>query len=353
MRFPVVLFDLDGTLIDSTPIILASLQHATQNRARGGGSRRGDLCDRRWADARGADAVVLVRSTFEELVAVYRAHNDAAARRARALCRDGRRACHAEGRGPPARDRHLEAAAYGRARVRPARDRALLRHDRRRRRDGEPQAEPGAGCCSRSTRSVRRPATPSTSATPPTTSARPARRACSPIGVSWGGMHERHATPTRLSSTDGGAPCRPLRRGASRRAARASAHAGATSTTRSTSRASTTRPTTAPTTSSSALEAAHPELVTPDSPTQRVGARALGAVPEGDAPRADGLAREGHDRGRGSRSGRRRPPAPRLRRAGRLRDRAEDRRARDQPHLRGRRASSAARRAATGSRART
>ena len=30
MRFPVVLFDLDGTLIDSGPIILASMQHATR-----------------------------------------------------------------------------------------------------------------------------------------------------------------------------------------------------------------------------------------------------------------------------------------------------------------------------------
>ncbi|MBA2642774.1 MAG: HAD-IA family hydrolase [Actinobacteria bacterium] len=30
MRFPVVLFDLDGTLIDSGPIILASMQHAVR-----------------------------------------------------------------------------------------------------------------------------------------------------------------------------------------------------------------------------------------------------------------------------------------------------------------------------------
>src|SRR5438093_1250225 len=30
MRFPVVLFDLDGTLIDSGPIILASFRHATR-----------------------------------------------------------------------------------------------------------------------------------------------------------------------------------------------------------------------------------------------------------------------------------------------------------------------------------
>ena len=30
MRFPVVLFDLDGTLIDSGAIILASMRHATR-----------------------------------------------------------------------------------------------------------------------------------------------------------------------------------------------------------------------------------------------------------------------------------------------------------------------------------
>ena len=30
MRFPVVLFDFDGTVVDSGPIILASMRHATQ-----------------------------------------------------------------------------------------------------------------------------------------------------------------------------------------------------------------------------------------------------------------------------------------------------------------------------------
>ena len=52
-----------------------------------------------------------------------------------------------------------------------------------------------------------------------------------------------------------------------------------------------------------ALEQAHPELVTPDSPTQRVGAPAVGALPEGRARDADGVAREGDDRARRSRSG--------------------------------------------------
>ena len=85
-----------------------------------------------------------------------------------------------------------------------------------------------------------------------------------------------------------------------------------------------------------ALEDEHPELVTPESPTQRVGAPPERPVPEGPAPDADGLAREGDRRGEPLQVGRGRAQAARLRRAGRVRDRAEDRRPRDQPHLRGR-----------------
>ena len=86
-----------------------------------------------------------------------------------------------------------------------------------------------------------------------------------------------------------------------------------------------------------ALEEANPELVTPDSPTQRVGAppsakfeKVRHLTPMGSLEKvttdeaihkwADDVAQ-----------------AARHRRAGRVRDRAEDRRARDQPHLRERR----------------
>ena len=44
------------------------------------------------------------------------------------------------------------------------------------------------------------------------------------------------------------------------------------------------------------LEDEHPELVTSDSPTQRVGGAPAARVHEGGAPAADGLAREGDDR---------------------------------------------------------
>lgn len=76
MRFPVVLFDLDGTLIDSGRIILASMQHAVRTvlgreippeelgLTIGG---QGILAQMRALDADHAD----------ELVEVYKEHNDA------------------------------------------------------------------------------------------------------------------------------------------------------------------------------------------------------------------------------------------------------------------------------------
>jgi pyrophosphatase PpaX len=75
VRYPTVLFDLDGTLIDSGAIILASFKHATQTvlrreipeaelAARAGGSNIYDQM--RALDERRA----------EELVRVYREHNE-------------------------------------------------------------------------------------------------------------------------------------------------------------------------------------------------------------------------------------------------------------------------------------
>ena len=79
--------------------------------------------------------------------------------------------------------------------------------------------------------------------------------------------------------------------------------AGCTSTTCSTSRRSTTRRTTAPTTSSSRWSATHPELVTPDSPTQRVGAPPSDRFQKVRHLTADGVAREGDRPRRRSASG--------------------------------------------------
>ena len=75
IRFPVVLFDLDGTVVDSAAIILASMRHATR-----------EVLGREYSDAElmasvggpGLDAqmAALAPDRVDELVRVYRAHNE-------------------------------------------------------------------------------------------------------------------------------------------------------------------------------------------------------------------------------------------------------------------------------------
>ncbi len=75
VRFPVVLFDLDGTVVDSGSIILASMRHATR-----------EVLDREYEDAELMQAVggpgleaqmeVFAPDRVDELVRVYRAHNE-------------------------------------------------------------------------------------------------------------------------------------------------------------------------------------------------------------------------------------------------------------------------------------
>ncbi len=75
MRFPVVLFDLDGTVVDSGAIILASMRHATR-----------EVLRREYSDAELLQAVggpgleaqmhALAPEHVERLVSVYRAHNE-------------------------------------------------------------------------------------------------------------------------------------------------------------------------------------------------------------------------------------------------------------------------------------
>jgi len=75
MRFPVVLFDLDGTLIDSGPIILASMQHATRTVL-----GREIAYEELAATVGGQGLVSQMRALdpdrVEELVEVYKEHND-------------------------------------------------------------------------------------------------------------------------------------------------------------------------------------------------------------------------------------------------------------------------------------
>ena len=133
---------------------------------------------------------------------------------------------------------------------------------------------------------------------------------------------------------------------------------GRSSTTTTATTCSTTRRSRTPTTTTLLRElrgargGSTRSCVTPDSPTQRVGGRAAREVRAGAAPAADALARQRPRRGGAARLGA--APAATCSsgtdidgRAIALRDRAEDRRARDLAGLRGRRASRAARRAAT------
>ena len=75
MRFPVCLFDLDGTLIDSGPMILASMRHAAQE------VLGRDIPDEVLAAAVGGPGLVAQMSALDparvdELVATYRRHNE-------------------------------------------------------------------------------------------------------------------------------------------------------------------------------------------------------------------------------------------------------------------------------------
>jgi pyrophosphatase PpaX len=75
MRFPVVLFDLDGTVIDSGAIILASMRHAVTEVL---GTDPGDALLMAAVGGPGLEAQMrqLAPDRVDELVRVYRAHNE-------------------------------------------------------------------------------------------------------------------------------------------------------------------------------------------------------------------------------------------------------------------------------------
>jgi pyrophosphatase PpaX len=75
MRFPVVLFDFDGTVIDSGAIILASMRHATLTVL--GRDFEDEVLMAAVGGAGLAEQMRLLdESRVEELVRVYRAHNE-------------------------------------------------------------------------------------------------------------------------------------------------------------------------------------------------------------------------------------------------------------------------------------
>ena len=156
------------------------------------------------------------------------------------------------------------------------------------------------------------------------------------IGVSWGGIHDRDALERRRRDRRhaGGAPCRPLRPRARRGAARAAEPLAARVPRPRRAVASTTPTYDRAYDELVALEQAHPELVTPDSPTQRVGAPPSDRFPKVQHLEPMGsLEKVTTDEAveKWAEDVRKRLDSDE---PGRVRDRAEDRRARDQPHLR-------------------
>ena len=75
MRFPVVLFDLDGTVIDSGAIILASMRHAATE-VLGAAPPDDELMAAVGGPGLEAQMHALAPDRVEELVTVYRAHNE-------------------------------------------------------------------------------------------------------------------------------------------------------------------------------------------------------------------------------------------------------------------------------------
>ena len=75
MRYPVVLFDLDGTVIDSGAIILASMKHAAETVLGAAPSDR-ELMATVGGPGLEAQMRTLDPDRVEELVRVYRAHNE-------------------------------------------------------------------------------------------------------------------------------------------------------------------------------------------------------------------------------------------------------------------------------------
>src|SRR5215471_17361050 len=75
IRYPVVLFDLDGTVVDSGAIILASMRHATRE-VLGQDFRDDELMQAVGGPGLEAQMAVLAPDHVDELVRVYREHNE-------------------------------------------------------------------------------------------------------------------------------------------------------------------------------------------------------------------------------------------------------------------------------------
>jgi pyrophosphatase PpaX len=75
VRFPVVLFDLDGTVVDTGAIILASMRHAAET-VLGGDYTDAELLAAVGGPGLEAQMQALDPARVDELVSVYRTHNE-------------------------------------------------------------------------------------------------------------------------------------------------------------------------------------------------------------------------------------------------------------------------------------
>ena len=129
---------------------------------------------------------------------------------------DARAAAQARRRGPHGRDRQREAPRHRPARGRRARLRRHAGHRRRLRRGAAREAASGSDPASPSSASAPTPTTPPTSATRPSTSLRRRTAGVHAIGVTWGGIHSARADGggrARRGRRHGRrALCRPLKR---------------------------------------------------------------------------------------------------------------------------------------------
>ena len=326
VRFPVVLFDLDGTVVDSGAIILASMRHADARPCSIASRRRGADEGRRRPGLEAQMRRSIRSASTSSCASTGRTTSRCTTSWRRARGMDDVLA-------PPARARAAGSGivtAKRRSTVELAFAQLPLGHLFETVVGGDeteqhkPHPEPLLLALERSASSRRRPLT---SATRRSTCRRPRQPGMYAVGVTWGGIHDRERARAEEPDAIVDAPEELLepRLSRGRRAARPAQplparvpRARRPDRSRRDVRPALRR---ARRTRGGAPGARHAGLA---DPARRRAA--VVEVPEGAAPDADGLAREGDDR-RGAREvGRRRAQAPRRRRAGRLRARAEDRR---------------------------
>ena len=190
VRFPIVLFDLDGTLIDSGAMIVASMRHAVTT------VLGREVPEEELKAAVGGPGLIaqmraLDESRVDELVRGLPRAQRAAARLAPGLRRDRGRAHAARGRGPAARDRDGEAPRHGRS----SRSTSSRGSSGTSRWSSAPRTRRGTSrtrsrSCTPSSGSARSPAEAAYVGDSPFDVASAKAAGCFAVAVTWGGIHD-------------------------------------------------------------------------------------------------------------------------------------------------------------------